>query len=379
MNYVQSLNVFGTEAKQIPCITSSGAPTTATEGAVGCLYMDRDTGDIYKCVSALNGVYDWKRIASSDDSKIDSVSAWSSKNTVDRLCPGFTENNHVAVCDPLLDYPLEITSTINAKTDTSEWKSLTLTQCGKNLFDFKQEAKEIHFHAPSGTDTLKHGYAIHLPAGTYTVHAKAIGEGTTNDKYVFCYANDVNGNYIALADILVNNGSSTNTYLRQGPPSSCTARTFAFDREVIFYVYQGGSGTSVSSATICLRDQHNIQIEVGSVKTDYEPYRGQTLTADISKCPVIEGSYNWTTGVLMDDGGTLYQHNLETGTFAEVGIAGDVEDGLYTPPIVRTLPATSGTNYFYSDCGNTEVKGKSDPVKIIENLTNAITALGANV
>lgn len=60
MNYVESLNLFGVEAKEIPCIKGSGAPTTATEGAVGCLYMDTNTGNIYKCTAAANGVYTWK-------------------------------------------------------------------------------------------------------------------------------------------------------------------------------------------------------------------------------------------------------------------------------------------------------------------------------
>lgn len=60
MNYVDSFNLFGVEAKQIPSIKGSGAPTTSTEGAVGCLYMDTGTGDVYKCTSATDGVYTWK-------------------------------------------------------------------------------------------------------------------------------------------------------------------------------------------------------------------------------------------------------------------------------------------------------------------------------
>lgn len=62
MNYVKSLNLFGVEAKEIPCITGNGAPTTATEGAVGCLYMDIDSEhkDIYKCISrSTSGVCEW--------------------------------------------------------------------------------------------------------------------------------------------------------------------------------------------------------------------------------------------------------------------------------------------------------------------------------
>lgn len=41
------------------CITGKGAPTTATVGAVGCLYMDTLTGDVYKCTGFENDLYIW--------------------------------------------------------------------------------------------------------------------------------------------------------------------------------------------------------------------------------------------------------------------------------------------------------------------------------
>lgn len=59
MNYVKSFDLFGVPAMQIPAAPGSGAPTTATEGAVGCLYMDTDTGNLYKCTSVADGVYTW--------------------------------------------------------------------------------------------------------------------------------------------------------------------------------------------------------------------------------------------------------------------------------------------------------------------------------
>lgn len=64
MNYVKNFNLFGVEAKEIPSITAKGAPSTATEGAVGCLYMDTDTGDLHKCISKTDGVCVWVKIAS---------------------------------------------------------------------------------------------------------------------------------------------------------------------------------------------------------------------------------------------------------------------------------------------------------------------------
>lgn len=64
MNYVESFNLFGVDAKQIPNITGSGAPTTDTEGAVGCMYMDTDKGSLYKCTAVNNGTYIWETVDS---------------------------------------------------------------------------------------------------------------------------------------------------------------------------------------------------------------------------------------------------------------------------------------------------------------------------
>ena len=64
MNYVDHFNLFGIDAKQIPCDTGEGAPTTATVGPVGGFYMDTLTGDVYKCVSAAGGIYTWEKMGS---------------------------------------------------------------------------------------------------------------------------------------------------------------------------------------------------------------------------------------------------------------------------------------------------------------------------
>lgn len=67
MNFVEHSNSFGVETKEIPCIKGSGAPTTATEGAAGCFYMDTATGEVYKCTAVQNGVYTWKYFDVSGD------------------------------------------------------------------------------------------------------------------------------------------------------------------------------------------------------------------------------------------------------------------------------------------------------------------------
>lgn len=59
MNYIDHLNLFGVDAKEIPCIRGSGAPTTETTGAVGLFYMNTDTGDTYKCTEVAESGYVW--------------------------------------------------------------------------------------------------------------------------------------------------------------------------------------------------------------------------------------------------------------------------------------------------------------------------------
>lgn len=65
MNYIDHLDLFGVEAKEIPCDTGSGAPTSSTVGAVGLFYMDTDNGDVYKCTAVSGGKYTWKLLNSS--------------------------------------------------------------------------------------------------------------------------------------------------------------------------------------------------------------------------------------------------------------------------------------------------------------------------
>lgn len=62
MNYVEKMNLFGVEAMQIPCLKGAGAPTVNTEGAVGCLYMDTATGELYKCTATSDSGYTWKAL-----------------------------------------------------------------------------------------------------------------------------------------------------------------------------------------------------------------------------------------------------------------------------------------------------------------------------
>lgn len=65
MNYVKHFSVLGVDTRQVACIELRGAPTAATEGAVGVLGIDvtSPTRDVYKCVGVNGGVYTWMPIS----------------------------------------------------------------------------------------------------------------------------------------------------------------------------------------------------------------------------------------------------------------------------------------------------------------------------
>lgn len=59
MNYVEKFNLLGVEVRQRPTLTGSGAPGSDLEATIGELYMDKDTGEFYKCTEVVDGVCVW--------------------------------------------------------------------------------------------------------------------------------------------------------------------------------------------------------------------------------------------------------------------------------------------------------------------------------
>ena len=281
-----------------------------------------------------------------DDSAL-GTDAWSSKNIVDKLCPSFTESDSAVACEPVEGYPLEVVSALAPKADDSYHGVITLTQCGKNFYD-----KTKYPFSPKNW----------INQNTGDVVGGNNGYSCTVD-------------YIPISHL-----RGKTITLNHTPGGSSPGMAF-YDVNKTYISGKKGTAVVVPDTAVYMRftvndayaDGEDVQWEIGSVATAYEPYKGQTFTADLSEVGVAEGGYNWNTGVLINDSGEMWQHNLSNNTFTNI----DTED--YNPLIVRSVPALPGTNTLYSDCGDTEVSGKADPVKIIEKLTNAILAQGGTV
>ena len=151
MNFVPHFNFYGVEAKQIPCIKGEGAPTTSTEGAVGCFYMDTLTGDVYKCTGVSDGVYTW---------------AFSSLSVVQTTGDSETAvMSQKAVTDVINDSFLDIAELVNGSTTILE----EATVCEPSSWNFGSDGFSDYIGVvPSSTYLLSFLSAPY--AGTGQAH-----------------------------------------------------------------------------------------------------------------------------------------------------------------------------------------------------------------
>lgn len=99
--------------------------------------------------------------AALDDTTVGSK-AWSSKQILDRLCPGFTVSGKLVHCEPVEGYPMEVSA-------EGEF-SCVLTVCGKNLYDpvaYPMVAGQMIRHATGNlySATLFSATEAYIPAG----------------------------------------------------------------------------------------------------------------------------------------------------------------------------------------------------------------------
>ena len=275
------------------------------EGAVVKVILDTDTNMAF-VQNADTNAYLESRFdeVSTDDSKV-SGKTWSSKNTVDKLCPAIEESGTIVSCQPVEGYPLTV---------QTEEGATQIVRCGKNLLpdDFVQGNYEGVY------------YMLYLPPGNYCVWAER-EEGVTNG-YVYLEKSTDGGATWQAEDIgVVGKGSwnSTAGYILAGTQKFRVAFTVTGDENEKWALWAGASKQHLGAIQY-------IQIEMNAepgnpVKTAYEPYNG----------------------------------------------------GIFAPR--EAIPALAGINTLRADIGNITVTGRADPNAVIENLTNAIIALGGNI
>ena len=278
-----------------------------------------------------------------DDTQIGNQ-AWSAKKLVETFCPPLEETAPVVSGMPLRDYPLDITTQAEAATE-----QLALTRCGKNLFDFRKGTQRITISSAANVQKTFSGYEIHLPAGTYTLHPEKISGDAA---YIYGVINDKEGFYKQSCSLVIHDTLQTQTVtLEQGD---------------VIYIYNGIATNDVN-ITNAVFAQYNIQLELGTKATPYEPYHGVTETVELSGFDSVfqNGAiYHWNTGLMTDEVGEYWQHDPETGTFTSIA---DIEG--YETRNLRQFYGSPGVNYIYSNTGQVIVKGKKDPAALLAMLS----------
>lgn len=197
------------------------------------------------------------------DDTIVSRKPWSSKNTVDKLCPAFTESGAVVTCEPVEGYPLVVT----ASADVTK-----IMRTGKNIIPFPY-CEGSTGNRGGMTYTVLDGGGV-LISGNPTAQSNFYFYGYEN--YTNCgflksgeYTFSLSGDYTAVGNPFV--------YVYSTSKGILGGINIAISNSVSFTVTEDLQDVAIY--TVFALNNYctgtiNPQLEVGSTMTAYEPYQG---------------------------------------------------------------------------------------------------------
>ena len=166
--------------------------------------------------------------------------------------------------------------------------SVSVTRTGKNLFGWS---------TISGTSMR--AWPMKLPPGAYSLGARVTSGDPEKDRSAFLFKS-------------VDNSYTDGVLLRRGTRDAASFTLAKDTVEIVFYASENYAYSAGDSFT-----WEDIQIESGSVPSDYEPYQGQTVTVSLvdsnnNALTVYGGTLNVTTGELSVTWGNIASYNGET-------------------------------------------------------------------
>ena len=353
---------------------------------------------------------------------------WRFKDTIDKCCPSFTESGSMVTCEPVEGYPLEVEwqrknlldkSKIeiggivgitgnNWETDTAmrtdyipvspmqsyitsgnsfeirriyaydknkAWIS-QLTVGKLPIIETVENTAYVRIVFGDGVTnytesdlTLLKDAPIQLEVGTTATAYEPYAETATITR---CGKNLLDGN--AMADVIASNGGTkdesagTITFHPRTLTSEKLPLFTSFKPNIQYTIIMKGTGSS-NHSNLC------IQYTDGTVQavSSFDATGYCRLVTDATKQVKALTTY--------------YSSGSTTLNYIECGIfVGDVSIADFEPyrepetfAVGEPITAIQGVNTLYADAGLVTVKGKADPVAIINKLTNAILSLGSNV
>lgn len=225
-------------------------------------------------------------------------------------------------------------------------QSVSLTQCGKNLFDQEVASNFVNYtlatdvasNAPQGP----YAFEINVKAGisyTFSLKNKVLEEyqGYTS----LLYFGEVSGGEYRQLKIMRLLSNKTNTYNEKF--------SFVAESDAKYYVLIVKADITAGNYIPA------IQLELGAESTPLVAYQGDTVTQALPET-VYGGSYDWAKGEL------TVTHGLSEG---------GVVEALVEPRIIQLTPreftSLSGINTLFSNCGDTTVTFTADLKKYIDS------------
>lgn len=199
-----------------------------------------------------------------DDAAATAENLWSAQKILQQLgalCPPISAQAQAVRCRPLESIPMQVKTVLPQAAD-----SLTLTLCGKNLFDYTAYPFEDYLiydaggaaNASSGFSAFRNYMPVaHLRGMTVTLNHPGAEKNSSTHAALAFYDGEKNFLY------------GSNGYSHTVPEDAVYMR-FSVPRE-----YADGT---------------QVQLELGDQVTDYEPYRKEEFSAELPE-PVTEHSW----------------------------------------------------------------------------------------
>lgn len=223
-----------------------------------------------------------------EDGVISDETTWSSSGIIDRFAELMGTNANPAVLDnPYPNFPLQITTTFELKqSDSGEpspdnirpisgFNSINIVRCGKNL---AKSMKSTDITGIYGTSLFID--ADLKPSTTYTLSFVA-----TAGNLLF-----INNNISEYQEISTSGNRQSITFTTKSTISTDDWEQYNSSEKAWMILKNAGD---LSTPTVFT----DVQLELGSTATAYEPYRGDTFTADFGQT-IYGGTLDWNTGVL---------------------------------------------------------------------------------
>lgn len=184
---------------------------------------------------------------------------------------------------------------IKLSSDTVEDFTNLGTRPSRNLIDTKSGISYIKYLTTDGAERARYGWVLDLPPGDYIAHAE-------NINYTGGYI------YLMVVDAANNQMTGTTKYLANGSVLQAGTGTFTLVEGQRALLLDYTTSHTQEDAEKFLYEDVNLQVEVGSLPTAYEPYGTVQVGAEVKQYgknlfdyemyPLINYYWHKTTGKL---------------------------------------------------------------------------------